>query len=312
MTECERIIKEGILPESFFEPETICDFYVDQNRKKLWAIELDLLMEIDRVCRKYHLHYFLFFGSLLGAVRHKGFIPWDDDIDIIMPRSDYEELVKHCQDFHQPYFFQNCFTDKDFFFVHSRLRNSNTAEIQRPFATRDFNHGIFVDILYYDDFPDSKEGEESFNSIVDDIVKISTYMKLDNPYPNLKDYDRIKKFDGENPFDIFSRIQDKSQKYSNKNTGFVASTAAVVYGYGRCHYHKEDFDSCIMTEFEGYKFPIPSGWDRILRKMYGDYSELPPVSERGGWHGSLWYDTDQSYTKIIKSKDFIDWLKKEY
>lgn len=86
MTECERIIKEGILPESFFEPETICDFYVDETRKKIWAVLLDLLIKFDKVCKKHGLKYYLAYGSLIGAVRHQGFIPWDDDIDICMNR----------------------------------------------------------------------------------------------------------------------------------------------------------------------------------------------------------------------------------
>lgn len=92
MTECERIIKDGILPKSFFLPETICDFHVDEKRKKMWAIGIDMLVKFDEVCRKHELRYSLAFGSLLGVVRHKGFIPWDDDIDVVMPREDYEKL----------------------------------------------------------------------------------------------------------------------------------------------------------------------------------------------------------------------------
>lgn len=93
MTECERIIKEGILPASFFEEETICDFLVTKERKKIWAVLLDMLIQVDRICRKHNLKYFMAFGSLLGVVRHNGFIPWDDDIDICMPRDDYEKFI---------------------------------------------------------------------------------------------------------------------------------------------------------------------------------------------------------------------------
>lgn len=312
MTECERILNKLPLAPSYYNEEIREGFAVEPFRKKLWAVELDLLIEIDRICKKYNLRYFLFFGSLLGAIRHKGFIPWDDDIDVIMPRKDYQEFIKHGDEFSSPYFLQNCFTDKDFFFVHSRLRNSNTTAIQRPFATRDFNHGVFVDILYYDQFPDSEEGENAFYDIVNDIIKISTYMKLNNPYPNSKDSERIRNYNGENPFDIFDRIQKKSQKYNADKTGFVATTSAVVYGYKRCHFHSEDFDAQIWIDFEGFKFPVPSGWDRILHDIYGDYLELPPLADRGGWHGSLWYDPDKSYMEIKQTDKFLNWLKKEY
>ena len=84
MTESERIIKEGILPETFFEPESRCEFYVDETRKKIWAIELDLYLELMRVCKKYDLTIWADGGTLLGAVRHNGFIPWDDDMDLIL------------------------------------------------------------------------------------------------------------------------------------------------------------------------------------------------------------------------------------
>ena len=92
MTECERIIKEGILPETFIKPETICDFYVDEMRKKIWAIEIDLYLELEKVCKKHNLRFYAIGGSILGAVRHNGFIPWDDDMDVCMPREDYEKL----------------------------------------------------------------------------------------------------------------------------------------------------------------------------------------------------------------------------
>ncbi len=92
MTECERIIEQGILPKSFFEQEERCDFLVTEKRKKIWAVLLDLLIKFDFVCKKYSLTYFLADGTLLGAARHQGFIPWDDDIDVSMPREDYEKF----------------------------------------------------------------------------------------------------------------------------------------------------------------------------------------------------------------------------
>ena len=85
MTECERIINDGILPESFFKEESLCDFPVTKERKKIWAVNVDLLCRFDSVCRKHHLRYSVAFGSLLGIVRHHGFIPWDDDIIIRLP-----------------------------------------------------------------------------------------------------------------------------------------------------------------------------------------------------------------------------------
>ena len=84
MTECERLKKQGKFPVDFFLEEIRDDFFVDENRKKIWAICLDMLMQLDNVCTKHNLRYFLSYGSLLGAIRHNGFIPWDDDLDVVM------------------------------------------------------------------------------------------------------------------------------------------------------------------------------------------------------------------------------------
>ena len=126
MTECERIIAAGILPESFFREEVRCDYLVTEEYKKIWAVEIDLLLKLDSICRKHGLRYFLMYGSLLGAVRHGGFVPWDDDLDVIMPRDDYEKLQSLASEFEHPYFLQNPYTDSESFFSNTRLRNSNT------------------------------------------------------------------------------------------------------------------------------------------------------------------------------------------
>ena len=126
------------LPEGFLEEEVRCGYTVSVEMKKLWAVELDLLAEFDRVCRKHGLTYFVDSGTLLGAVRHKGFIPWDDDIDVAMFREDYRKLPRiAAQEFQHPYFFQTPFTDPGLVMGGSRLRNSDTTlisdfENQRP------------------------------------------------------------------------------------------------------------------------------------------------------------------------------------
>lgn len=107
MKEIERIIEKGLFKGDFFTEEYKCGFKVDVLRKKVWAIEIDLLLEFDRVCKMHGLRYFLAFGSLLGAIRHQGFIPWDDDMDVVMPRDDYQKLWMYADDFKEPYFFSD-------------------------------------------------------------------------------------------------------------------------------------------------------------------------------------------------------------
>lgn len=136
------------------EPEYRCDYFVSTDIKKLWNVELGLLEEFERVCAKYNLKYYADGGTLLGAVRHKGFIPWDDDIDIQMMASDYKKLCEVAnKEFREPFFFQSYVTEEIFPPWHAKLRDSRTTgctefeKILRPM----WNKGIFLDIfpLYY-------------------------------------------------------------------------------------------------------------------------------------------------------------------
>lgn len=116
------------LPKHFLEGETRCGYYISPEMKKVWAIELDLLAEFMRICDIHHLKYWADGGTLLGAVRHKGFIPWDDDIDIIMMRDDFDKLCKFGpQEFKYPYFFQTEETDPGSARGHVQIRNSETT-----------------------------------------------------------------------------------------------------------------------------------------------------------------------------------------
>lgn len=295
MTECERIIEQGILPKSFFEPETICDFYVDEKRKKIWAVELDLILRINEVCKKYDLKYFLFWGSLLGAVRHQGFIPWDDDTDIVMPRSDYEKLLSHKEEFCNPYFLQTPYTDKGYFYSHARLRNSNTSAIDYPFKYQGFNMGIFVDIEPIDNIDINNNGEVRFNKISNLNILNSIAMRKSNPHLTERDIIRVKNYPGGDPLQRYETIQALSQIDNKNETDYVSVFVATTYGYMRDHFFKEDFCDSVLCELCGYFFPIPKGYERILKTCYGDYMNLPPIEERGMWHNSVVFDPDVSY-----------------
>jgi len=127
MTECERIIAKGIIPKEFLKEETLCDFLVTEERKKLWMISLDMLLEFDRICKQHNIKYYLMGGTLLGAIRHKGFVPWDDDTDVMMLREDYEKFKKLEHEFQQPYFLQTPQNDPGNLYSTIRIRNSNTT-----------------------------------------------------------------------------------------------------------------------------------------------------------------------------------------
>ena len=124
----------------FYQEEVRCDYLVNEKMKKIWAIQLDLLNKLLEVCQKHDIKVFAFAGTLLGAVRHKGFIPWDDDVDVCMERKEYERFLEVCNDeFPHPYFLQTALTDKRHFCGYARLRNSNTTGIISPHRSTKYN-----------------------------------------------------------------------------------------------------------------------------------------------------------------------------
>ncbi len=137
----------------FLEPEVRCDHEVTAEVKKLWKVELDLLEAFIAVCKKHNLHYMAFGGTLLGAVRHHGFIPWDDDIDVCMLREDYDRFLEIApQELPDGLFLQTALSDPEYPYGFAKLRNSNTACIEK---SRVLNHhctnqGIFIDIFPMD------------------------------------------------------------------------------------------------------------------------------------------------------------------
>lgn len=139
---------------SFFEEEVRCDHLITKEMKKVWAAEMNILEEFDKICSAHHLRYYVAYGTLLGAVRHQGFIPWDDDIDVWMFREDYETLKKiAAQEVRAPYFFQDTYTDT-MLWAFSKIRDSRTTAIENFNIPKSFNQGMFIDIFPLDDVPD--------------------------------------------------------------------------------------------------------------------------------------------------------------
>lgn len=302
MRETERIIAKGLLLQDFFKEEIICDFRVDKFRKEIWAVELDLLSELISVCEKYYLRYYLIFGSLLGAIRHKGYIPWDDDLDVTMPREDYEVLLKHADEFKVPYFLQTPGNDHRFYYAHAKLRNSNTSAIDYPFLYAGFNMGIFIDIVPMDNFDKENDGIKRFDQIKDLIVQNSTYMRMTHPNLNERDRQRVESYNGGDPLNTYHLIEKLAREDEGKDTEFVSMLVAPLYGYKRNVFLKEDFDQSMKIVFNGLKVNIPIGYDRILKVIYGDYMTLPSVEQRGA-HYNVLFDSNKPYSYYVEDKD---------
>lgn len=299
MTECERIIKSGRITEEFLQPEYRCGYYVDGQMKKIWAVEFDLYLEFERVCKKHDLKFFMFTGSLLGTVRHSGFIPWDDDIDVAMFREDYDKLLALAYEFKEPYFLQTPITDKYCGYSIAKLRNSNTCASIEKFKYSKMNQGIFIDIFPIDKV-DMRTVERDCNTVTKLAYENSTYMRLDHPMLDAQDRERVQMWSGASNIDIYNEIQSICKRNQKSETKEVALLAFNAYGYKRQTYMKESFNDLLWKKFEDRLVPIPCGFEDILTRTYGDYRIFPPMDERKPVHNSYFkLDPDVSY-KIVE------------
>lgn len=301
MTECERIIKDGVLPKSFFVPETICDFYVDENRKKIWAIVLDILIQFDSICRKHDLKYFLAFGALLGAIRHKGYIPWDDDLDVCMPRKDFELFVKYAQlELKEPYFLQIPGEDNGYYFAFPKIRNTNTCCISEAFRYEKFNQGIALDIFILDNFK-GDDFDGYYNKVNTLILENSANMRRNNPHPSDTDIERMNNFVYRDPQQVLNEIEHISTKYNSESCENCIVSGLTVHRPQKIVYKWADVMDLIDYTLYGYKFLIPRNYDSVLSVTYGDYMTFPPESQRGTWHNSAVFNADVPYKDVLKN-----------
>ena len=269
---------------------------MDETTEKMKQIEIELLKEFISVCQKLHLNYFIAYGTLLGAVRHKGFIPWDDDIDIVMLRADYETfLEKAPQYLREPFFLQTHKTDPNYFNCFAKLRNSNTTFIQKSVKNLKINHGIFLDIFPLDFYTKENHREFQWRKFVMDeriIMEIiptrdrPLKCKLIRPYAKLS-FPMVEQAYAERE-KMFCSVQDGA--YLADNTWGEKEIMP-----------KEWFDEVMVMEFEGLRVNAPKEYDKILTQEYGDYMQLPPVGQRITLHDAIVIDPDKSYL------DYMDW-----
>lgn len=299
MTECERLVQEGRISEDFFREEVRNDFLVDVERKKIWAIELDLLSELDRVCKKHGLKYFLWAGSLLGAVRHQGFIPWDDDMDVAMLRDDYDKLKELTYEFSHPYFLQYPHTDPQAGYSHLKIRNSNTTAFNKIWGFRSYNFGIYIDIFPMDNF--FEEGQKERNRKIEELnVDSSLYMKMPSPYINDWDKYRMKNYSGRTIVENFDEIERLATMYRDvpSDCGIRATSGSLRFD--KIVWPYEYISETVDLPYEDRSFPAPIAYIKCLEQAFGDWRQFPPVEKRVNKHGHTIFEPDIPFAQYQK------------
>ena len=295
------------LPKDYLKEEERDGYLVTSEVKQFWAVLLDILVQIDTVCKKHNIQYFLCGGTLLGAVRHRGFIPWDDDLDVMMKRNDYNRFCEVAPiELHQPYFFQTEKTDPGHLLRHAKVRNSNTTGMFKSFAGKGYkiNQGIFVDVFPMDNLPDDmnerKKYYDDLFKLWGKVWKLSAFKNRGVRFGTLENL----KLYGENLLLSLTGKQDiynaQFEKLAGKYKDVSTEDCCLILGHltpkglKNTHLWKtKDYLQMTTAPFEFLDMPIPVNYDAQLTTLYGDWHKIV-MGENS--HGELIVDVDRPYT----------------
>lgn len=272
--------------------------------EKLKKIELNMFKEVINICEEHKLMYYVLGGTALGTVRHGGFIPWDDDIDVGMPRKDYECFLKIAQKKLPSYYFlQSPGTEKEHMLGFSKIRDSRTTFVETSVCNRNINHGVYIDIFPLDYYPEKKISQRVLEyRSTPYTIWISQFFYGHN----FHNRGRIKK--------ILFAILDYCMKIRCKNVHVAllkrdnlyknTKDSSMIANYYGAWGKKEItpiswFDEGVMLEFEGLKVRVPKEYDKYLSQMYGNYMQFPPIEKRVSHHFTEIIDLDRSYSDYV-------------
>ena len=254
-------------------------------------IGLEILKTIDRFCREKGITYYLFYGTELGAVRHMGFIPWDDDIDLILFRKDFEKFREEWKkDPPEGYFYQDGETDPNSKVKITKIRKNGTALVEEPAKDVEMHHGVWVDLFVLDDYV-----ENGFLRRVGELITLFDYNASRNYRPAGRRgalyavTNRIFRKGGIYRWwykKVFPKLK-KDPEWCSDITSFTFS-------------HKYDFRREWLGEpqylpFEGVLLPVPADTDATLRVCYGDYMTPPPPEKQVSNHHPYYFSPDGEY-----------------
>lgn len=275
----------------------------------LQRTELEILKECLIIIEKYELKYYLVCGSALGAVKYNGFIPWDDDIDIALPRKDYLSFLNYAaSELPKWAFVQNYRTDPNFPLIGTKIRDSRTTYIEKPYSGIFMNHGVFIDVFPLDGIPTNEKEIAVFEKRK---KKYHRYTVVNVKYPHFRKgnwkgirtniiwiMNRI--------FGMYARTDKALQKLTSLFEQYPCEESSIWINYGNSQSKIEEapyaqYGKGTWVTFEGLKVRIPEKYDEYLTQKYGDWRAELPKEQQVGHHYYEIMDLNRPYTDYIES-----------
>ncbi len=280
------------LPKEFLEGEIREGFYVDSMMKRIWAAGIEVLCEIDKVCKKHNIQYFADWGTLLGTVRHKGFIPWDDDMDITMKRQDYIRFCEVAQkELPEGFVVCNIHTEPGWADMLTHVTNGRSVDFREEYLAK--YHGcpyvVGIDIFPLDYLAPTKE-EDEFTCSMIRIVEITAKFidNMEDGEEKAKTVSDIEnmcgvKFRNDMPLSVqmYKLGERLSMMYSEEEATHIALIPDHACNRPNDVYPKEYYASSIDMPFEYTTIPVPVGYEEILKVKYGENYRKPIIGHAG-------------------------------
>lgn len=287
---------------------------MDVDIRKTQLVELQILKEFKRICAENDLRYFAIGGTCIGAIRHHGFIPWDDDIDVAMPFEDYMRFLSIAKDsLESPYALYDPRKSEHWRFNFIKVHDTSTTFVEeKGMNYKERYAGVYIDVMPICGLPSGRIRQWVSKRDVDAKLFLSENLHTEaSDHPKMTGkilYSLIKPYHDRGEFDHFTRQIDKKYgryKFDNSDK--------VIFAWRRCRslinrnwnyesvFYYEDFSNSVEVPFEDTTISVPKGYDRYLRMDFGDYMTLPPEAKQVPHHKIDIYDLDKPYIYYLNA-----------